>query len=676
MKPNTILQRMVILLITLMCAIGANADEAYACYTSSNTTLTFYYDNLRNSRDGTTYDLNTGDENPGWDTDGTKAYVTKVVFHWSFGATSPTTTYAWFYAMRQLQSIEGLSYLNTSNVTNMAYMFMYCVQLKSLYLSDFNTANVTNMMQMFYGCTSLQTIYVGSNWSTAAVTSSANMFNNCTSLVGGRGTTIEGRSIDKTYAQIDGGSNNPGYFTALGTLAYACYTESNTTLTFYYDDQRNSRSGTTYNLNTGATDTRWDTDGTKANVTKVVFDPSFVGARPTSTYDWFYNMANLQSIQGLNYLNTSEVTNMAWMFGYCSSLKSLDLSSFNTAIVTNMDYMFNGCTSLQTIYVTTRWRTNTVSSSLSMFSDCSSLKGGRGTTWNSSNPTDKTYAHIDGVTNSPGYLTGKNEMYACYTRDNSTLTFYYDFYRSDHDDQGHKTYGGLEIRFIDKPGWSVMGAERVVFDPSFAEARPTSTKRWFEGMLTLKSIDGMKYLNTSEVTDMAAMFKQCYHLIIIDLSNFDTSNVTNMHSMFKECYNVVCIDLSSFNTAKLSMAPEMFQLCHNLQTIYVGSGWTTTALTYSVDMFTDCDELKGGKGTTWKDTNPTDKTYARIDGGTSNPGYFTYKGSSGITTDLHQVTSDKSQVTSDEWYTIDGRKLNGMPAKKGVYIHNGRAVVL
>ena len=675
MKPNTILQRMVVMLITLMCAIGANADEAYACYTSSNTTLTFYYDNQRSSRTGKTYDLNTGDENPGWDTDGTKAYVTKVVFHWSFANARPTTTYAWFYAMRQLQSIEGLSYLNTSNVTNMAYMFMYCVQLKSLYLSDFNTANVTNMMQMFYGCTSLQTIYVGSNWSTAAVTSSANMFNNCTSLVGGRGTTIEGRSIDKTYAQIDGGSNNPGYFTALGTLAYACYTESNTTLTFYYDDQRNSRSGTTYNLNTGATDTRWDTDGTKADVTKVVFDPSFAGARPTTTYSWFYAMRQLQSIEGLGYLNTIYVTNMAYMFMYCDKLTNLDLSQFYTAKVTDMDYMFYGCTNLQTIYVTTRWRTSAVTSSERMFEYCESLVGGKGTTYNE-NHVDADYAHIDGVTNSPGYLTGKNEMYACYTRDNSTLTFYYDFYRSDHDDQGHKTYGGLEIRFIDKPGWSDMGAKRVVFDPSFAEARPTSTKRWFEGMATLISIDGMKYLNTSEVTDMAAMFKKCYELIIIDVSNFDTSNVTNMHSMFKDCYDVVSLDLSSFNTAKLSMAPEMFQMCHNLQTIYVGSGWTTTALTYSVDMFTDCAKLKGGKGTTYNDSNPTDKTYAHIDGGTSNPGYFTYKGSSGVTTDLHQVTSDKSQVISDEWYTIDGQKLSGKPTKKGVYIHNGRAVVL
>ena len=670
MKPNTILQRMVVMLITLMCAIGANADEAYACYTSSNTTLTFYYDNQRDSREGTTYDLNSGFTDPLW----LSSNVTKVVFHWSFGATSPTTTYSWFYAMRQLQSIEGLSYLNTSNVTNMAWMFGYCSSLTSLDLSSFNTAKVTDMDYMFNGCTSLQTIYAGSGWITNTVSSSTAMFSDCTSLVGGKRTNYDKNHVDKTYAHIDGGSNNPGYFTALGTLAYACYTEENTTLTFYYDSQRDSREGTTYDLNTGDTDTGWETDGTNSYVTKVVFDSSFANARPKTTYSWFYAMRQLQSIEGLGYLNTSDVTNMAYMFTFCNNLTSLDLSQFYTAKVTDMDYMFYGCTNLQTIYVTTRWRTSAVTSSERMFEYCESLEGGKGTTYNE-NHVDADYAHIDGVTNSPGYLTGKNEMYACYTRDNSTLTFYYDFYRSDHDDQGHKTYGGLEIRFIDKPGWSDMGAERVVFDPSFAEARPTSTKRWFEGMLTLKSIDGMKYLNTSEVTDMAAMFKKCYHLIIIDLSNFDTSNVTNMHSMFKECYNVVSIDLSSFNTAKLSMAPEMFQLCHNLQTIYVGSGWTTTALTYSVDMFTDCDELKGGKGTTWKDTNPTDKTYARIDGGTSNPGYFTYKGSSGVTTGIENVQRTSVKGQRDEWYDLSGRKLNGMPNAKGVYIHNGKTVI-
>ena len=70
---------------------------------------------------------------------------------------------------------------------------------------------------MFYNCSNLRTIYVGNGWSTAAVTHSANMFSNCTSLVGGQGTTYDANHIDKTYAHIDGGASNPGYFTAAGT---------------------------------------------------------------------------------------------------------------------------------------------------------------------------------------------------------------------------------------------------------------------------------------------------------------------------------------------------------------------------------------------------------------------------------------------------------------------------
>ena len=119
MKKNHLLLRLVVLVTAMMCALGAAAAEAYACYTPSNTTLTFYYDNQRSSRTGTTYDLNTGSNETGWESDSTNASVTKVVFDPSFANARPTTTYSWFYNMRNLQSITGMSYLNTSEVTNM-----------------------------------------------------------------------------------------------------------------------------------------------------------------------------------------------------------------------------------------------------------------------------------------------------------------------------------------------------------------------------------------------------------------------------------------------------------------------------------------------------------------------------------------------------------------------------
>ena len=113
-----LLFRLAVLMAAMMCALGAAAAEAYACYTSSNTTLTFYYDNQRSSRTGRTYNLNTGSSNPGWYTDSTNANVTKVVFNSSFAGARPTTTFAWFCEMGNLESITGMSYLNTSEVTH------------------------------------------------------------------------------------------------------------------------------------------------------------------------------------------------------------------------------------------------------------------------------------------------------------------------------------------------------------------------------------------------------------------------------------------------------------------------------------------------------------------------------------------------------------------------------
>ena len=75
-RQQRLLFRLAVLVAAMMCALGAAAAEAYTCYTSSNATLTFYYDNQRSSRTGTTYDLNTGSNAPDWYTDSTFSNVT------------------------------------------------------------------------------------------------------------------------------------------------------------------------------------------------------------------------------------------------------------------------------------------------------------------------------------------------------------------------------------------------------------------------------------------------------------------------------------------------------------------------------------------------------------------------------------------------------------------------
>ena len=548
-------------------------------------------------------------------------------------------------------------------------------------------------------------------------------------------------------------------FGAAAAEAYACTdfnTQGNATLTFYYDNDRSSHSGITYVLNAGEDWPRWIEYG--YYVKHVVFAPSFAAARPTSTSLWFGGMSNLESITGLSYLNTSEVTNMSSMFSGCYALTSLDLSnfntsqvtsmesmfndcgnltsldlssfntsqvtnmsgmfnacwaltsvdlssfntslvigmgymfndcwaltsldlgSFNTSQVTNMEGMFEDCTSLHTICVGSGWSTDAVyasedmgiNDSRDMFYNCKLLVGGKGTPYDFSY-VDKTYAHIDGRPSNPGYLTDVNApvAYACYTPENTTLTFYYDKQRLTREGT---TYS-MNVDYND-PRWYTdditPNVTQVVFDPSFANARPTSTYTWFYGMQKLESITGLSYMNTSEVTNMAFMFADCRKLTNLDVSHFNTSKVTNMKAMFNANVLLTSLDLSSFNTSKVSDMEYMFHYCLKLQTIYVGSGWSTSAVTTtSSSMFTDCTSLKGGQGTTY-DTNRTGKAYAHIDGGTSNPGYFT--AAAGVATNVEVVPAKTTTVNGI--YTLDGRKLNELPTKKGVYIVDGRQVVI
>ena len=623
--------------------------EAYACYTPSNTTLTFYYDNLRGSRTGTTFDAGNTGNSPGWATYSVVAGLKKIVFDPSFSGARPTSTTNWFNQMHELKSdsITGLEYLNTSEVTDMRRMFYMCnnSNFTNLDLSNFNTAKVTKMEDMFNGCSKLTTIYVGEGWSTAAVASSSNMFSGCTSLVGGRGTIYDYIHKDKTYAHIDNAPSDPGYLTAAGTKPYACYTSSNRTLTFYYDNLRSSRSGKTYDLNTGNNDLGWEIDGTNVNVRKVVFDPSFVAARPKTTNSWFFEMSNLQSITGMAYLNISEVYNMQYMFYRCSSLTSLDLSNFNTSNVEFMHFMFYGCTgltslnltsfntanvcffesmfhgcsNLTTIYAGTKWSMiSSMTPDENMFTGCTNLVGGMGTTYDA-NYTDGMYAHIDGGPSNPGYFTAAVEPYACYDSSNTTLTFYYDKLRRT---RTGTTYDLNKNRR--DPEWMAIrqSVTQVVFDATFAGARPTTTWRWFYQMFSLQSISNLNYLNTSVVTDMGQMFWNSYTLTSLDLSSFNTAEVTNMDEMFDACAALTSLDLSGFNTANVTRMTSMFDGCNNLTTIYVGNGWNTDAVTSSGSMFYNCTSLVGGMGTTFNASH-TDKAYAHIDGGPSDPGYFT-----------------------------------------------------
>ena len=277
-----------------------------------------------------------------------------------FNTANVTNMSYMFESCSALSSLD-LSNFNTAIVTDMSYMFYGCSALSSLDLSNFYTKEVGNMVCMFSGCSALKTIYASEKFVTSKVQSGEGMFAFCKNL---KGTILEynNSKTDHTYANC--GTN--GYFTPV--FEYAEFNEGTGTLTFRRGLSKPERA---YALNLEASEPGWLTH--KDEIKKVVFDASFANARPTSCCSWFWYCTNLATIEGIENLNTENVTNMGVMFCRCQNLSSLDLTSFNTANVTNMAYMFDGCSTLTTIYASEKFVTDQVNGG-DMFNECRSLK--------------------------------------------------------------------------------------------------------------------------------------------------------------------------------------------------------------------------------------------------------------------------------------------------------------
>ena len=164
----------------------------------------------------------------------------------------------------------------------------------------------------------------------------------------------------------------------------------NGTITFYYDNNKSTRDGQVYNLAK-----EYVGDGNfpawkNGDFSTVRFDSSFGGYSPTSTARWFHSCAGITSIEGLENLNTSAVTNMSSMFYGCSSLIKIDLSGFNTSSVASMSTMFYGCAKLESLDLSS-FDTKNVTNLVAMFYGCSALKDINVSSFNTKNVDDLEY---------------------------------------------------------------------------------------------------------------------------------------------------------------------------------------------------------------------------------------------------------------------------------------------
>ena len=674
--------------------IASKIAESYAVFDEATNTLTFKRDT---NKPAGAFALNEGDNAPGWykpnaDGDNTNI-IKKVVFDASFANARPTSCCEWFNGCTDLTTIEGIEYLNTENVTDMSGMFWGCYALTTLDVSHFDTQNVTNMYYMFSDCSALTTLDV-SNFNTQNVTYMSGMFSDCRALT----------TLDVSNFNTQNVTDMSGMFydcSALTTLDVSNFNTQNVTNMYYMFF--NCSAITTLDIANFDTKNVTDMSYMFNNCSALkTLDVSNFDTKNVTDMNYMFSGCKALTTLDVSNFDTQNVTSMSNMFNNCSALTTLDVSNFDTKNVTNMGWMFCNNYALTTIYASDKFVTTACEEDENMFAECANLVGAI--------PYDENKVGKEMANYTTGYFTDiaskVAESYAVFDEATNTLTFKHDTNKPD---------GAFALNEGENlPGWYKFDdnnhshnaniIKKVIFDASFANARPTSCYNWFYGCTDLTTIEGIEYLNTENVTNMSWMFSECSALTTLDvsnfdtknvmemsymfgsctklktldvssfntqnvtdmnwmfsycsalttldLSNFDTKNVTDMNGMFSNCSALTTLDLSSFETQNVTDMSRMFKSCSALTTIYASDKFVTTACEEDENMFADCTNLVGAIP---YDENNVGKEMANY-----TTGYFTDKAATGI--DAPTVSDD----TAAEYYDLQGRRLNA--PQKGVNI--------
>ncbi len=377
------------------------------------------------------------------------------------------------------------------------------------------------------------------------------------------------------------------------------------------------------------------------SVTTVVFEASFASYYPTVCSYWFMGFSNLTTIENIQYLNTSQVTNMYDMFANCSKLTSLDLTYFDTSNVTKMEAMFQSCTELTTITVSSGWTTANVEDSSNMFAGCSKLKGGNGTTYSEGN-TNKAYAHVDASGN-PGYLTltAADIVMLTNNADNAAVL---------------TTYGGktknvmLSGRTLYKDGyWNTiclpfnLTISGSVLDGATVKELDTSNTKLSGSELTLKftkvtSITaGKPYIIkwTSGTNLVNPEFSG------VTISNTAAQTITSTDNNVNFVGSYAPFDITSDNIDDILYIGSANKIGYaknerTLKTCRAHFSVPTTggARAVSIINFDDGDQPSA----------------------------------------IQLIQAE--DVNNGDWYTLEGRRLTSRPSTKGIYIHQGKKEVI
>ncbi|MCM1178613.1 MAG: BspA family leucine-rich repeat surface protein [Clostridium sp.] len=296
-----------------------------------------------------------------------------------------------------------LSELDTEYVTNMSSMFAVCESLKDIDLSNFKTSKVTDMGGMFNRCCNLQEIDVRS-FDTSNVLDTSYMFATCiytTKIDMGNFDMSNVQSAEGMFMDCENLEDLGGFdynYWHLNDTMYAGCSKLNVDYSNYeseiveYIVEPTQSGDLMWSLDVNGHLEIWgEGDYEHQSIEYYVGRQSYICKGPLwCSEEYAYRISSVTvSVSGitstenmfiscemneidLTNLNTSNVTNMHGMFNRCGGLKNIDLSNFDTTNVTDMSCMFMYCWNLNNLDLS-NFNTSNVKNAASMFRECTAL---------------------------------------------------------------------------------------------------------------------------------------------------------------------------------------------------------------------------------------------------------------------------------------------------------------
>ena len=416
------------------------------------------------------------------------------------------------------------------------------------------------------------------------------------SLKGGYiNNTLSDISVPSGYSEItiDNSSNNTYFCKTSDTLAQGLEYVNGQYTYGYMKEGHNSSSGLAWSdiSNDGWGVQLTDKASTDAITSKIC---SYINNKPLVSAAGTFNKSKA-TILNLDGLNTSNIINMNGMFSN-TQITTLDVSKFNTSNVKDMGWMFSG-------------------------SQAPTLDLSNFNTSNVTNMEGMFYNSKATVLNLSSFNTSKvTNMYAMFNKSPAKTLDLSNFNTSNVTNMSNM-FGNTQATTLNVSSFNTSNVTNM-------------EEMFYKSPATTLDVSSF---NTSNVTNMKYMFGYS-QATALDVSKFNTSKVTNMYAMFYKS-QITTLDVSSFDTSNVTDMSFMFNNSIKLKTIYASNKFKTDLVTSSSSMFYNSTLLVGGLGTTYN-SSYTDKTYARIDGGTSRPGYFT------------DIANKPSTFGTDDWATI------------------------